>query len=625
MKINQDFNNQSFNQRFRLILDSLNDPTHIVNKDLVIILVNPAFYNLVEKYNLKGEIIGRNIKEIFTFLPDKIIEEYNHVLKTGETLQTDEELIINGEKLYTEVIKIPIYHKEEVLQIITIIKDVTERKTNKEKLYETEKKFKQLLESSTDFIIITNKDGIMEYLNRTRPEFKLNQMIGTSVYDFIPNDYVQNFKESVEKVFQSGEMQKFIMKEQVIEDKFKWYEDHLIPLKKGEKVTSLMIVAKEITDLKEAEEKVKESEEKYRILIEGIQDGVFLIQDQKMIFINDAFAKIVGYNAGEIIGTNFQDLIAPEDLEMVTNRYYRRQLGEHVPKEYEFKMLHKDGTTRIIVNMNVGIVSYKNKLTSLGTVKNITESKKAQDKIKESEAKFKEAFNRTQFYKDVFAHDINNILQTILTSSELALINLNDPNQIGEVKNLLVMIKEQILRGSNLISNVQKLSTLEEAKIQLKIIEVFGFLKNSIRHTIEGFKEKVVITQIDSHYEKLHVLANDLLMDVFENILFNAVKYNDNETIEILIRIFKEQKINRNYIKMEFIDNGRGIEEERREFVFLRGNYEKKSIGGMGLGLSLVKKIIESYEGQIWIEDRIKGDYKKGTKFIILIPEGHSN
>ena len=72
---------------------------------------------------------------------------------------------------------------------------------------------------------------------------------------------------------------------------------------------------------------------------------------------------------------------------------------------------------------------------------------------------------------------------------------------------------------------------------------------------------------------------------------------------------------------LEIVDNAAGIEDFRKKSVFLRASGESNSVHGMGLGLSLVKKIIKSINGEIWVEDKVKGNYTKGSRFIILIPE----
>ncbi len=125
-----------------------------------------------------------------------------------------------------------------------------------------------------------------------------------------------------------------------------------------------------------AEEALPESEIKYRNLIENSQDGIFIIQDAKIQYANEAFARMAGYTVEEVVGEDFHKFVAPEDLEMVEDRYYQRQAGENVPKEYEFCMIHKDGKTRIKVNVNVGLITSCNRVASMGTVKDINGSRR---------------------------------------------------------------------------------------------------------------------------------------------------------------------------------------------------------------------------------------------------------
>ena len=117
------------------------------------------------------------------------------------------------------------------------------------------------------------------------------------------------------------------------------------------------------------------------------------------------------------------------------------------------------------------------------------------------------------------------------------------------------------------------------------------------------------------------IQANELLLDVFENILINATRYNENPIIEIIIKISKIKIDDARFLKIEFIDNGIGVTDAKKKIIFRNGFKKEKQSKGMGLGLSLVKKIIDSYKGQIWVEDKSKGDFTKGSNFIILIPE----
>lgn len=133
---------------------------------------------------------------------------------------------------------------------------------------------------------------------------------------------------------------------------------------------------------------------------------------------------------------------------------------------------------------------------------------------------------------------------------------------------------------------------------------------------IKVFEEEFNKIKKSKKNQKIYVL-----LDVFENIFINSIRYNDNSVIEILIKISKLQKDGIRFLKMEFMDNGTGISDDRKKIIFQKGYKKEKQSKGMGLGLSLVKKIIESYNGQIWVEDKIEGDFTKGSNFIVLIPE----
>src|SRR5690606_29864970 len=113
------------------------------------------------------------------------------------------------------------------------------------------------------------------------------------------------------------------------------------------------------------------SEEKYRTLIDSIQDGVFLVVDGILSFVNRAFSKMIGYEVDEIEDQSFVKFVAPEDLDLVTRNYKLRQEGKPAPSSYEWRMLHKDGS-RVFVNMSARVISYQGKKATIGTLKDIT-------------------------------------------------------------------------------------------------------------------------------------------------------------------------------------------------------------------------------------------------------------
>ncbi len=243
------------------------------------------------------------------------------------------------------------------------------------------------------------------------------------------------------------------------------------------------------------------------------------------------------------------------------------------------------------------------------------------EKLQKVEENLRESYDRSCFYKDLFTHDVNNIFSVINSSAELISNYYKNPNSTIKVEEFPEMIQDQIIRGSKLVNDVRKLFELEEIKYSIQKIEILDVLNQAIAYVKKSYAEKIIDIQVHTPDEKLHILGNELLGDIFENILINAVKYNENLTVDIVIKISPDNREEKEYIKMEFIDNGIGVADKKKKMIFKKNNREYKGSKGMGLGLSLVKKIVESYIGHIWVENKEPKDYSKGSNFIVLLPK----
>ncbi|MFX0042275.1 MAG: PAS domain S-box protein [Candidatus Hodarchaeota archaeon] len=129
-------------QQYRTTIDSFGDSLHVVDRDLRIILMNQALKKWLKELNIKTDIIGSKISDIFPFLPEKIYEEYQQVFNTGMPLITTETTILPEIDVITETRKFPIIADGKVTQIITIIRDITESKKIEQKLIESERKLR---------------------------------------------------------------------------------------------------------------------------------------------------------------------------------------------------------------------------------------------------------------------------------------------------------------------------------------------------------------------------------------------------------------------------------------------------------------------------------------------------
>ncbi len=250
---------------------------------------------------------------------------------------------------------------------------------------------------------------------------------------------------------------------------------------------------------------------------------------------------------------------------------------------------------------------------------NVISKLQAEDALRESEKNYRHSFNRAEFYKDLFAHDMNNILQNLKSSAELLRLWLNDPEKGEKIKDLITIVKEQIDRGASLIANVRKLSAIEDEGVDERVIEIVNILTETIKHVKNRFIERQIEIEFNPPLSPCNVKTGDLLVDVFENILINAIMHNKSDVIQVEVKLSDLKEDNIKFFKIEFLDNGIGIIDDVKEIIFNRAYKKEKATSGMGIGLSLVKKIITSYGGKIWIENRVKGDYTKGSNFIVML------
>lgn len=141
----------------------------------------------------------------------------------------------------------------------------------------------------------------------------------------------------------------------------------------------------EVADRKRAEEALRESEEKYRALIERANDGIVIIQDGVIKYMNPSVARMIGYSQEDVIGSDFTKLVHPEHLPIVVERHRHRMAGEEVPAVYETRLLHKRGEI-VEVEVNAGLVDYEGAPADMVFLRDITERKRAEMEVRSAHA-----------------------------------------------------------------------------------------------------------------------------------------------------------------------------------------------------------------------------------------------
>jgi len=152
-------------EKYRLITESISDPLHVVDTDLKIIYLNPAFTNWLKALGLNHEVIGKNPTEAFPFIEKNVIKEYQEIFNSKKEFFLEGYSLLNNKRIFTETKKIPVLNDGKVIQIITIVRDVSERKEIDLKLRESEEKYRSILENINEGYFEVDLKGNFTFFN----------------------------------------------------------------------------------------------------------------------------------------------------------------------------------------------------------------------------------------------------------------------------------------------------------------------------------------------------------------------------------------------------------------------------------------------------------------------------
>ena len=390
----------------------------------------------------------------------------------------------------------------------------------------------------------------------------------------------------------------------------RWYEVTAFSSQQGY-VTAFFT---DITRRKRAEEALRESEERFRAVLENSLDAAYRrnLQADRYDYMSPVIEQILGFTPEEMAAMNLEevvDRIHPDDRLPVEAELNTAAASGRGLLVYRFRA--KDGRYRWLEDHFTVIPdSIGQPLFRGGIVRDVTERRRTEEAIMRHAGELarihrdlESAHREANLYLDILTHDIGNTENVSNLYAELLVDSVE-----GEAAGYVANLRRSIAKSVEILGTVSKIRRIHAGPPGLRATDLDAVIQAEIAHFPD--------TSIRYEGAPRQVLADDLLCEVFMNLIGNAVKHG-GPGVEVSIRVKAEGN---GFLRVTVADTGRGIPDDRKEEIFHR--YERKQRGvGEGLGLYLVRILIDRYGGRLWVEDRVPGRPGEGAAFSFMLRE----
>ncbi len=511
-------------------------------------------------------------------------------------------------------------HKEKIAEVF-ITRDVTEELESKRKIFESEQKYKAVAESALTGISTSDMDENIIFSNQAFADtlgYTVDELTGMNLADLIDEDEMEKIKNETSRrkegdtSFYEGRLKRKDGKEIVL-------SVHASPLYNyNNQIEGTIAVTYDVTETAHARQILRENEEKLRTITSSVKDAILMMDHRGEIsYWNDAASEIFGYSENEAIGQNLHTLLASEDdLEQHKKnfpQFLKSGKGNAVGKTLELTAIHKDGSI-IPIELSLSSVKLKSRWNAVGVLRNISERKETERKIREARDQAIAASKyKSQFLANM-SHEIRTPMNGIVGMTELLLGTELTEDQM-EFAN---MIKSSAGSLLNLLNDFLDFSKIESGKMEIETIpfslseEINNALDSMIFKAHEKELELIVNVPLDVP-DKLLGDPNRLTQ-VIINLITNAIKFTDEGEVSIRVSTFAKKK---NHVDLLFVvtDTGIGIPREKQKSIFDAFSQADGSTtrlyGGSGLGLAISSRIVSLMGGEMWIESEVG----KGSAF----------
>ncbi len=508
----------------------------------------------------------------------------------------------------------------QVLGIIKTYCDISGRKAAEDALRESEKRFQRTLSEIEDGYFEVDHKGNFLYVNNAISRFfgfSREELIGMNNRQYMDKANAKKVLNQFNQVFATGEGAGGFEFEVIAKNgKTRAAEGSVSVMKDAEgRHVGFRGIVRDVSKRKMVEAALRESEEKYRLVVENATEGIIIVQSEQIKYANPRMCTMLGYEAETFRNVPLIHFLHPDDRKGVIEICRRLLGGKSSASPFSFKAYSKAGEERILQCKAV-LINWEKKPAILVFLRDMTSQS-----ILESKLQHAQKMEAIGTLAGGIAHDFNNILGSIVLNTELA---LDDVEKGGEAEYSLEQVLNASQRAKDLVEQILTFS--RNAEVTRKPLNIKVIVKETIRMLRAMLPSTIVIRPIVAD-DLGTILANPTqIQQLIINLCTNAAHAMSEKggPLEIRLENTTADSISPEaadlregeYVRLTVADSGHGMTPEFKERIF-DPFFTTKRIGeGTGLGLSVVHGIVINHEGTIQVDSQPG----KGTRFNVFFP-----
>lgn len=575
-----------------------------------ILEVNDRFCKITG-YN-RHELLGENYLKLIAKENIELVKR--KISNEGEEFYESIYLKKDGTAFYADVVSKPFMFRNVKAKVVSV-RDLTEFRQTEKKLKETEIRYKALIDTSPDGVMILDMDGKISYVSdafiaifEAKDE---NDFLHKNFCNFLEKEYCQKLMMDIKNIL-SG---KYSGVSEILAVKLTGQQFYIeingeaVKSETG-KILGVFIIVRDISERKLTENALIESETRFRGLFDNAKDAIIIqTLDNMIVDVNPYTSILFGYTYEELLDTYMEKLIVRKEKIKINFEKYANSI-----ETLELEALKKN-KDKINIQVSVSRVYFSNMDYLMLIVRDITEQKNNENNIRLSSEKLKISNATKDKMFSIIAHDLRGPIGNLKAMMEV-ILETPESFEEEEFKEIIKLLKDSSVSTYELLENL-----LSWAKSQQNLIEYNPKTHNInkiINSTVKLFKNWTDRKNIKIHTDlsqNIKVIADEnMVRTVLRNLINNAIKFsNENCWIKIACKT-KDDKI---IVSVQ--DNGVGISEENINKLFdnnqFYSTYGTNQEKGSGLGLPLCKEFVEKNNGTIWVESQ----KNKGTTFYFTL------